>query len=249
MTTMPLTTIAHTESETKAGTDYSIHAPPKDNTQSSSLIPDTGWRGSPPIPSYEGGDFEVDWMSKPPYNWMPECGSGGEELFKTKYESSCWCGAVRFAFASDPLDAKYCHCKQCQRLHGAPFQWAVIFPKTSVRLLKNSNALHCLSTTVKSAIHHVPCKVSCDVCRAPLFDEGKRTVLAYPSSFAFFSIRARLNTIDAKDGEKTDTGEGHHDLQRGDMNTPGLNVGVPLEFQPSCHIFYGQRIMDVCDGM
>lgn len=33
--------------------------------------------------------------------------------------------------------------------------------------------------------HNVPCKVSCDNCRSPLFDEGRNTVLAYPGSFHF----------------------------------------------------------------
>jgi hypothetical protein len=54
---------------------------------------------------------------------------------------------VAFEIHGDPLDAKHCHCRQCQRLHGAPFQWAVIFPKTSVRIVKNeNNALHFFST-------------------------------------------------------------------------------------------------------
>ncbi|KAJ8589740.1 hypothetical protein M405DRAFT_738089 [Rhizopogon salebrosus TDB-379] len=218
---MLFTMNAHPELQTKDGTNSSIHHPPpsdhtqQDHSSDKKPIPDTGWRGSPPIPSSHGGDTEEDWMSKPPYSWTPVHGPDGNELFKTKYESSCWCGAVRFAFAGDPFDAKHCHCSQCQRLHGAPFQWAVIFPKTSVRLLQNNNnSLHCFSTTTRNATHHVPCKVSCDVCRAPLFDEGKRTVLTYPSGFKFPPVRA-----------------------------------LPLEFQPSCHIFYGQRIMEVCDGM
>ncbi|KAG1779134.1 Mss4-like protein [Suillus placidus] len=190
---MLLANNVHLESQAKTGPRSCFyHPPPEDQTHQANhsvdkkSIPDTGWRGSPLIPPSNGGDY-------------------GEELFKTKYESSCWCGAVRFAFAGDPFDAKHCHCRQSQRLHGAPFQWAVIFPKTSVRILENnSDALHCFSTTTKEASHHVPCKVSCDICRAPLFDEGKRTVLACP---------------------------------------------IPLEFQPSCHIFYGQRVMEVCDGI
>jgi hypothetical protein len=33
--------------------------------------------------------------------------------------------------------------------------------------------------------HNVPCKVSCDNCRSSLFDEGRNTVLVYPSSIQF----------------------------------------------------------------
>lgn len=91
----------------------------------------------------------------------------------------CWCGNVAFEFHGDPVDAKHCHCKQCQHLHGAPFQWAVIFPKvclppllevralsrrydtcqTSVRMVKNENdSLHFFSTQRRQGVHDVPCK-------------------------------------------------------------------------------------------
>ncbi|EMD37495.1 hypothetical protein CERSUDRAFT_50275, partial [Gelatoporia subvermispora B] len=126
----------------------------------------------------------------------------------------CWCKNVSFEFHGDPVDAKHCHCRQCQHLHGAPFQWAVIFPKTSVRLLRNKDdSLHFFSTEAIAGEHSVPCKVSCSVCRSPLFDEGRNTVLAYPSSFNFPDHK------------------------------------VPLDFQPTAHIFYSQRVMEVPDGV
>ncbi|OBZ72514.1 hypothetical protein A0H81_07839 [Grifola frondosa] len=144
-------------------------------------IPDTGWRGHPSIPSQNGGNSEKDFTQKPPYEWTSE---GGK--FQPKYTSECWCGNVSFEYHGDPIDAKYCHCCQCQHLHGAPFQWAVIFPKTSVRMVRNvDNSLHFFSAETRTSEHYVPCKVSCDVCRSPLFDEGRKTVLAFPSSFRF----------------------------------------------------------------
>ncbi|EIN09844.1 hypothetical protein PUNSTDRAFT_66341 [Punctularia strigosozonata HHB-11173 SS5] len=148
-----------------------------DQKRGKSSFPYTGWDG--PIPSQAGGDREPDWMNKPPYKW-------DSKEFVPKFRSECWCGDVAFEINGDPLDAKHCHCRQCQRLHGAPFQWAVIFPKTSVRLVKNDhNALHCFSTEKRTGEHYVPCKVSCDNCRSPLFDEGRNTVLVYPSSIQF----------------------------------------------------------------
>lgn len=32
----------------------------------------------------------------------------------------CFCGAVRYRVADDPIDAGYCHCRMCQRTTGAP---------------------------------------------------------------------------------------------------------------------------------
>ncbi|KAI0710083.1 Mss4-like protein [Earliella scabrosa] len=186
------------------------HPPPEDDPllrPTNKSVPDTGWRGS--IPSQHGGDQEEDFMNKPPYHWKSE-----GNLFKPKYYSQCWCGNIAFEFHGDPVDAKHCHCKQCQHLHGAPFQWAVIFPKTSVRMVKNEgDSLHFFSTQQRKGIHDVPCKVSCNQCRSSVFDEGRNTVLAYPSSFKF------------KDGK------------------------VPREFQPTAHIFYRERVMEVPDGV
>ncbi|GAA95032.1 hypothetical protein E5Q_01687 [Mixia osmundae IAM 14324] len=141
----------------------------------------TGWEGSPDIPSKDGGDSETDFMSKPPYKWE----STGDK-FKVKYTSSCWCGNVGFEFSQDPLSSKCCHCHDCQRLHGAPFQHAVIFPKAAVRLSKNEGeSLDFFSTEKKKSIHYVPCKVACTNCRSPMFDEGRSTMIAYPGTFKF----------------------------------------------------------------
>ncbi|KAI1797300.1 Mss4-like protein [Ganoderma leucocontextum] len=194
-------------------------APPEDDPAktggSNTSILDTGWTG--PIPSQSGGDSEPGFMNKPPYSW-------NSVNFERKHYSRCWCGNVEFQFHGDPVGAKYCHCKQCQHLHGAPFQWAVIFPKASVRMIANKDdSLHFLSTQRGQGVHDVPCKVqfdvytdvrvSCNACRSPIFDEGRNTVLAYPSAFKFPSPK------------------------------------VPASFQPTAHIFYSQRIMDVPDGV
>lgn len=180
--------------------------PPEDHHElPKSEIPYTGWDA--PVPSKAGGTGEQDYMHKPPYEWR-------SDQFVPKYRSKCWCGYVEFEFHGDPLDAKHCHCRQCQRLHGAPFQWAVLFPKTSCRMVQNKeNALHFFSTETIDDTHHVPCKVSCNRCRAPLFDEGRNMIMAYPSSFLF------------EDGK------------------------IPLKFQPSAHIFYESRVMNVRDGV
>jgi len=197
----------HPERKTTQGEHSEIHHPLDADQDDKKPIPDTGWKG--PVPSANGGEDEEDYMNKPPYHWE-------SDKFVAKYTSECLCKNVAFEVHGDPVDAKHCHCKSCQKMHGAPFQWAVIFPKTSVRLTRNKNdSLHFYSTSVHTSEskHHVPCKVSCNICRSPLFDEGRNTVLAYPSSFYF------------RDGK------------------------VPMDFQPTAHIFYSERVMEVPDGI
>jgi len=42
----------------------------------------------------------------------------------------------------DPLDSKLCHCRDCQKLHGAPFEWVSIFRKTDVNFISGLDQLY-----------------------------------------------------------------------------------------------------------
>lgn len=70
-----------------------------------------------------------DWVRKPPY----QLGTAPKD-FKPKYRQRCWCGKTRFSYSEDPKQIKFCHCKDCQRLHGSPYQHAAIFSKDTVKL-------------------------------------------------------------------------------------------------------------------
>ena len=74
------------------------------------------------------------WKDAPPYT--------DDSPFSAKYRARCFCGAVAFEVRADPVDSKICHCVQCQSLHGAPFQWAVIFHKSDVRFVRGIEDLH-----------------------------------------------------------------------------------------------------------
>jgi hypothetical protein len=43
------------------------------------------------------------------------------------YPASCYCGRVKYEVRGDPESAKFCHCRGCQQLHGAPFEWVGSF--------------------------------------------------------------------------------------------------------------------------
>ena len=54
-----------------------------------------------------------DWQQEAPYKLVEN-----DTAFKVKYTASCMCGEVQYAADSDPVSAKYCHCTDCQHLHG-----------------------------------------------------------------------------------------------------------------------------------
>ena len=46
----------------------------------------------------------------------------------------CLCGRVRIAVSGEPYRVGVCHCLDCRKHHGAPFQAFAIFPETSVSI-------------------------------------------------------------------------------------------------------------------
>lgn len=128
-------------------------------------------------------------MNRPPYS-LPEQASSS----KIYYSGSCYCEKVKYnIYREKPLDAKYCHCKGCQVLHGAPFQWAAIFEKTDVHFYQGKEELVYWNTGEKSTEYILPCKVACRNCRAPIMDEGRNMLLLFPTLIEFKDVKSKLN--------------------------------------------------------
>ena len=109
----------------------------------------------------------------------PEYASVGDASFMVKYQASCYCKAVHIEVCADPVDAKICHCLTCQRLHGAPMQWAAIFHKRDVRITKGTDYLKFYNSEQSINERILPCKVSCSLCGTPIADEGRRMWIAF----------------------------------------------------------------------
>ena len=112
-------------------------------------------------------------------------GSLDDESFVPKYQAQCYCGAVRYEVSAEPVDAKICHCRNCQVLHGAPMQWAAIFHKRDVRLTSGAEHLRFYNSELDRRERILPCKVSCARCGTLIADEGRSMWLAFPSLFDF----------------------------------------------------------------
>jgi len=183
----------------------------------------------------DGGDT---WRNQLPYQLaLSEASdtrsneSSATGTFDKKLEASCHCGRVRYWISRDkPLVAKFCHCGGCQKLHGAPFQWAAIFHKTDILFEHGSKGIQYYNSGSHQAAHDLPCKLSCDHCRAPIMDEGRRMILLFPTLIDFSKIPS--------------TDDGHGNGERSEEEAQRLRDG----FYPDCHIFYGDRKVDIPDG-
>ncbi|KAJ5861285.1 uncharacterized protein N7529_008595 [Penicillium soppii] len=117
-----------------------------------------------------------DYTNRPPYLLQPL-----QRFGETKWRAHCQCGQVKYALRrARTLNAKFCHCRQCQVLHGAPFQWAAIFPKEDIRFENGPEGLSFYAAGEKNHKYQTPTKVSCSICRTPIMDEGRNMCLLFP---------------------------------------------------------------------
>lgn len=115
----------------------------------------------------------------------PEYASFDDPTFTPKYKAACFCGTMRYEVSADPVDAKICHCLACQKLHGAPMQWAAIFHKRHVRFTAGLGDLAFYNNEQDRPERILPCKVRCSRCGTLIADEGRRMWLAFPELFDF----------------------------------------------------------------
>lgn len=80
------------------------------------------------------------------------------------YRGQCRCGEVSYGCASEPVDVKICHCRDCQYASGSAFSTIAYFPEPS-----------CI---MKGATHHYSVKGDagmtvnrhfCPTCGTPMF--------------------------------------------------------------------------------
>lgn len=179
----------------------------------------SGWRSSSPYCS----DFRTTELAAAEPGRKREDNADEEEKEETVvvYPASCFCGRVKYEVRGSPLGSKLCHCRGCQLLHGAPFEWVSIFEKGQVRFAPTSlEYLYFYNSEMDRGYSAdqgdervLPVKVSCSHCRTPIADEGRRMWLAFSTLFRFTE-----------------------------------EEGIPEPFRHGCHLFYGQRCMNLSDN-
>jgi hypothetical protein len=74
----------------------------------------------------------------------------------------CPCGAVHLRINSEPVAQFWCHCSDCQLVHGAAYVAEAVYPADSVEVLQGETIAFTLKTTPR---------VSCANCGSRLFAE------------------------------------------------------------------------------
>lgn len=89
-------------------------------------------------------------------------------------EVQCNCGAVKMRLRGEPIAQLYCHCDDCQAVHGAAYVPAAMY---------STNATEVVSGEVLWWKRKTTLRASCRACGARLFSEppglGVRAIVAY----------------------------------------------------------------------
>jgi len=59
-----------------------------------------------------------------------------------RYEGGCLCGELRYAAEAEPVNARVCHCRLCQKAVGAAFNARILFRRSDLALTGAVQTFH-----------------------------------------------------------------------------------------------------------
>lgn len=66
------------------------------------------------------------------------------------YNASCHCGAIHLRISGEPMAQYYCHCDDCQSVHGAGYVPYSLYPSNAVSIVKGAPTSWALKTSPRS---------------------------------------------------------------------------------------------------
>ncbi len=137
----------------------------------------------------------------------------------TLFEGSCACGAVRVAVTGTPRAAGYCHCESCRRWHTAPINAWAAWPGDAVTITKGEDDL-----------------IQYDAYRLRQFEDQEPTGGQTSANGRCACRRCGAGVMNRRHDGVT-------------VVYPSALYGSGFTHEPSVHIHYQERVLDVRDGL
>src|SRR5437660_8773358 len=102
----------------------------------------------------------------------------------------CLCGRIRYRITAAPVEALYCHCRMCQRAHGAPVIAWVTVPLDAFAVTAGDPAAY--RSSAKATRHF------CRTCGTPLTWRGAVNPHLVDVSIATLDDRAAPPRVDGE---------------------------------------------------
>jgi hypothetical protein len=108
-------------------------------------------------------------------------------------EARCNCGAIKLEITGEPVAQFFCHCDDCQAVHGAAYVPVVMFPSETVKVVAGEIATYALKNNPR---------VHCPTCGTRLYAEppgmGVKGVVASILPAGAFSPRFHVQCQHAR---------------------------------------------------
>lgn len=127
------------------------------------------------------------------------------------FPGSCFCGAIRYQIASEPMFVHCCHCLDCQKQTGSAFAVNALIERDRIEILSGEPEVMEMKTD-SGRPHDI---YRCPACKSALWsDYGRRRVLSFlrvttldvPSAFppdVHIFTRSRLPWVRLPEGART----------------------------------------------
>lgn len=80
----------------------------------------------------------------------------------------CLCGSVKLEISADPVAQFYCHCDDCQAVHGAAFVPESVYPAEAVTIIKGEPSAWTLKRSPRFFCRHCGTRLFIEVVRLGL---------------------------------------------------------------------------------
>lgn len=113
-------------------------------------------------------------------------------------EVACLCGAVRLSLRGDPVMQFYCHCDDCQAVHGAAYIGVAVYPAEAVSVIQGKPIVWTYKTTPRNRCASCGTFLFAEVPGAPL--KGVKANLLPQGMFApSFHIQCQYALLPVRD--------------------------------------------------
>ncbi len=113
-------------------------------------------------------------------------------------EVACLCGAVRLSLQGGPVMQFYCHCDDCQAVHGAAYIGVAVYPAEAVSVVEGTPTTWTYKSTPRARCPKCGTFLFAEVPGAPL--KGVKANLLPKSMFTpSFHIQCQYAVLPVKD--------------------------------------------------
>lgn len=180
----------------------------------------------------------------------PELGGGALGSKEPRATGTCFCGELRLTCVGEPRSVSYCHCSICRRLSGAAFSCQALFAAEQVQLTFEPGA-GLTSLRTSRGVERSRCASCLSPVQASLLG-GKLMAVPLglladwrgpgeaPKAHAAEAAEAQAEAAEKRQCAPPST--------RACRRAPREALPRGL-LRPQHHLYYGDRVMDVADGL